>query len=44
MTPLTGAGYGAARWQETLVAFGFASVGLTIVATAILLLIGFRHR
>jgi len=42
MTPITGAGFGAARWQETLVAIGFTSVAVAIVTAAVLLLIGFR--
>ena len=44
MTPLTGAGFGAAHWQETLVAAGFGSVALAIVTAAVLLLVGFSRR
>jgi hydroxylaminobenzene mutase len=42
MTPLVGAGHGGARWQEALVSVGFTSVALSILAAAILLLMGFR--
>jgi (hydroxyamino)benzene mutase len=42
MTPITGAGRSAARWQETLVAIGFTSVAVAIVTAAVLLLVGFR--
>lgn len=43
MTPLAGAGHRGAQWQETLVGAGFASVGVAITATAVLLLIGLRR-
>jgi (hydroxyamino)benzene mutase len=44
MTPLAGAGHRGAAWQEMLVAFGFTSVALAIVAAAVLLVIGFGRR
>lgn len=44
MTPLTGAGFRAAGWQEALVAAGFVSVALAIVTAAVLLLVGFGRR
>ena len=40
MTPIIGAGYRGARWQEMLVAAGFTSVALAIVGAAVLLLAG----
>lgn len=43
MTPLIGAGFQAARWQELLVSAGFVSVALTITTAAVLLVIGFRR-
>ena len=43
MSPLTAAGRSAKQWQEALVTFGFASVGLTIVTCAILVLWGLRR-
>lgn len=44
MTPLTGAGFSGAPWQELLVAVGFVSVALTMTAAAVLLVLGFRRR
>jgi (hydroxyamino)benzene mutase len=44
MTPLAGAGHQGAKWQETLVGAGFASVALAITTTAVLLLVGFRRQ
>lgn len=43
MTPLAGAGFRGAGWQETLVACGFASVALSMVAATVLLIAGFRR-
>jgi hydroxylaminobenzene mutase len=43
MSPITGAGHTGLQWQEGLVTFGFMSVGLTIVACAILVLWGLRR-
>jgi hydroxylaminobenzene mutase len=43
MSPITGAGHSAQRWQEGIVTFGFMSVGPTIVACAILVLWGLRR-
>jgi (hydroxyamino)benzene mutase len=43
MTPITGVGHGADPWQETLVACGFASVGVAILTAAILMLAGFSR-
>lgn len=43
LTPLAGAGFGAARWQESLVAAGFVAVAGALVTAAIVLLHGFRR-
>ena len=42
LSPITAAGLAAQPWQESLVAGGFISVGLVIVATAIMILWGLR--
>ena len=44
MSPITATGRSAKQWQEALVTFGFASVGLTIVACSILVLWGLRQK
>lgn len=44
LTPIASAGFGAGRWQETLVTFGFATSGLAILAAAVLLAIGLAGR
>ena len=41
-TPIAAAGYTGKHWQETLVATGFLSVSISIVAAAILVLWGLR--
>ena len=43
MSPITGAGHGAEPWQESLVTFGFMSVGIVIVASSVLILWGLRR-
>jgi hydroxylaminobenzene mutase len=43
MSPITSAGHSAQHWKELAVTFGFVSVGLTIVAFAILALVGLRR-
>ena len=43
MTPIASAGFGAGRWQEALVTFGFVVVGISILVASVLLLIGFRQ-
>jgi hydroxylaminobenzene mutase len=43
MSPITGAGYNGQPWQESLVTFGFTSVGLVIVVASILVLWGLRR-
>lgn len=42
MTPLTSGVFKGQPWQELLVAFGFASVALTMLVSSALLLWGFR--
>ncbi len=43
LSPITAPGRSAQPWQESLVTFGFMSVGIVIVATSILVLWGFRR-
>lgn len=42
MTPLTGAIHPALGWQETLVAIGFVSVGISMLVASVVLLWGLR--
>jgi hydroxylaminobenzene mutase len=44
LSPITGAGHRGEPWQENLVTAGFMSVGVTIVASAILVLWGLRRK
>ena len=44
MSPLTAAGHVGKGWQEALVTLGFVSVGLAMVASAILVLWGLRKK
>ena len=43
MSPITAVGYSAQPWQETLVTLGFMSVGVVIIASAVLVLWGLRR-
>jgi hydroxylaminobenzene mutase len=43
LSPITAAGHSAQPWQESVVTFGFMSVGLVIVASSILVLWGLRR-
>jgi hydroxylaminobenzene mutase len=43
MSPITANGHRAPAWQESLVTFGFISVGLAIIAAAVLILSGLRR-
>ena len=43
LSPISAAGHSAQAWQESAVTFGFISVGLTIVASSILVLWGLRR-
>ena len=42
LSPITGAGHTGLGWQERLVTIGFITVGLTIVASSVLVLWGLR--
>ena len=44
MSPITAAGLRAAGWQEQLVTVGFLSVGVVIIATLVLVLVGLRGK
>lgn len=44
MTPLAGAGHTGLPWQEAMVTFGFATVGIAMIAASAVLLYGFRRR
>jgi (hydroxyamino)benzene mutase len=44
LSPITAAGRTGQPWQESLVTIGFMSVGVTIVASSILVLLGLRGR
>jgi (hydroxyamino)benzene mutase len=43
LSPLTAAGYSGLAWQESVVTFGFATVGIVFVACSILVLWGLRR-
>ena len=42
LSPITGAGHSGLAWQESAVTFGFATVGVVIVACSLLVLWGLR--
>ena len=44
LTPIAAAGRNGAPWQESLVKFGFMSVGAVLVASTLLVLWGLRRR
>jgi hydroxylaminobenzene mutase len=44
LSPITGAGHSGQPWQESLVTIGFLSVGITIIASSVLVLWGLRAR
>jgi len=44
LSPITGAGHSAPPWQDTLVTVLFMSVGLTTMASTLLVLWGLRRR
>jgi hydroxylaminobenzene mutase len=44
LSPITGAGHGAAQWQEVLVTAGFIMIGLAIISASVLLLWGLRSK
>jgi hydroxylaminobenzene mutase len=43
LSPITGAGHGAAAWQEALVTAGFITIGFAIISASALLLWGLRR-
>jgi hydroxylaminobenzene mutase len=43
LSPITGAGHSGLPWQEALVTVAFMSVGILIVAAAVLVLLGLRR-
>jgi len=43
LSPVSAAGHSAQPWQESVVTFGFISVGVVIVASSILILWGLRR-
>jgi len=44
LSPITGAGHRGQPWQEGLVTVGFLTVGITIVASSMLVLWGLRSK
>ena len=44
LSPITGAGHSGQSWQERLVTAGFLTVGITIVASSMLVLWGLRSK
>jgi (hydroxyamino)benzene mutase len=44
LSPITAAGRTGQPWQESLVTIGFMSVGVTTVASSVLVLVGLRGR
>jgi hydroxylaminobenzene mutase len=43
LSPITGAGYSALPWQETVVTVGFMTVGIAMIAASVLVLSGLRR-
>ena len=43
MTPITAIGHHGQPWQESLVTFGFATLGVAIILASILILYGLRR-
>jgi (hydroxyamino)benzene mutase len=44
LSPITGAGHSGQSWQESLVTVAFLTVGITIVASSMLVLWGLRSK
>jgi (hydroxyamino)benzene mutase len=42
LTPIAGAGYTAANWQELIVAFGLVSLSIAMITCCVLVLLGLR--
>jgi len=43
LSPISAAGHRGQPWQETVITFGFMSVGLVIIGSSVLLLSGLRR-
>jgi hydroxylaminobenzene mutase len=43
LSPITAAGYSGLAWQESLITYGFMTVGMVIVACSVLILWGLRR-
>jgi (hydroxyamino)benzene mutase len=44
LSPITGAGHSGLPWQESFITVAFMSVGIAIVAAAIMILVGLRAK
>jgi hydroxylaminobenzene mutase len=44
LSPITGAGHSGSPWQESLILFGFLSVGIATVASTVLFVWGLRGK
>jgi hydroxylaminobenzene mutase len=44
LSPITGAGHKGQSWQEVVVTVGFLTVGITIIASSVLVLWGLRAK
>jgi hydroxylaminobenzene mutase len=44
LSPITGVGHSGLPWQESFVTIGFMSVGVTIIASSVLVIWGLRKR
>ena len=44
LSPILGAGYGAEPWKESVVTFGFMTVGVAIIGCSLLVLWGLRRQ
>lgn len=44
LSPITGSGHTAQPWQENIVGIGFPTVGIAIIACAVLVLWGLRRK
>jgi hydroxylaminobenzene mutase len=44
LSPITGAGHSGQPWQENIVTVGFLSIGITIITSSVLVLVGLRAK
>ena len=44
LSPITGTGHSGLPWQESFVTVGFMTIGISIVASSLLVLWGLRHK